>query len=213
MKIKEREKAEKLRRQGWSYNQISKEVNVSKGTLSIWLSDISLTEEQQTELKARCRMASIESGRLNRDRWNKLKKELKDSYVPPVNDAFFMLGLGLYWGEGDKNKSGSVGMANADYDVLCIFKKWAQTYLDITSFSICIQHYQKNEDDNVKKWWSEKLCVPIDCFYKSTFSISKSSTRKRRSLKYGTAQMRAKGKEIWRARCKIEKTIEMMRLQ
>src|SRR5947209_3500636 len=41
-----RQHAIDLRRQGMSYREIREQVRVSKSSLSLWLSDVSLTEEQ-----------------------------------------------------------------------------------------------------------------------------------------------------------------------
>lgn len=39
-----------LRKQGLSYREIRKSINVSKSTLSLWLKDIELTEQQKKRL-------------------------------------------------------------------------------------------------------------------------------------------------------------------
>jgi len=46
-----RAQAVELRKQGLSYNQITKIVPVSKSTLSLWLKDVGLTEEHRLALK------------------------------------------------------------------------------------------------------------------------------------------------------------------
>lgn len=46
MRVEEKQRARELRTQGWSYNDILREVGVSKSTLSLWLRDIPLTDEQ-----------------------------------------------------------------------------------------------------------------------------------------------------------------------
>ncbi|MDD3728951.1 MAG: hypothetical protein PHH50_01355 [Candidatus Pacebacteria bacterium] len=49
-KIKEKEKAIKLRKKGLSYNDILKEIPVAKSTLSLWLRDVGLSKRQRQKL-------------------------------------------------------------------------------------------------------------------------------------------------------------------
>ena len=51
MKKQEKEKAIALRKQGLSVNKIAKEVGASKSTVSLWVRDIKLTDEQKQQLK------------------------------------------------------------------------------------------------------------------------------------------------------------------
>ena len=51
MRFEEKQRALALRRQGWSYNDILKEVGVSKSTLSLWLRDVPLADEQIAALE------------------------------------------------------------------------------------------------------------------------------------------------------------------
>lgn len=73
MRFEEKQRACELRQQGWSYNDILKEVGVSKSTLSLWLRDITLTEEQISGLQCRQtagREKFIKNERIRRDiRW------------------------------------------------------------------------------------------------------------------------------------------------
>ena len=50
MKFKEKVKAIQLRKSGYGYNEILKEIGVSKSTLSLWLRDIKLTDNQKKKL-------------------------------------------------------------------------------------------------------------------------------------------------------------------
>lgn len=209
MKIQERKRAEELRKQGWSYNQIAKELLVSKGTLTIWLADVPLTDLQRKALEANCRIASIEAGRKTRDRWIRLKRNVWDSYDPPLFDQDFTFGLGLYWGEG--NKTGVPGLANSDAALQRRFISWAKRYFDANSFAVKVQHYQPEQDDMVKAWWSRELSVPLECFTKSFFKPSSLSKRKRNTLEHGTATVTIKNREAWKIRLRIDKALNSVR--
>lgn len=47
VKLDQKNLAISLRKEGVSYNEIRKKINVSKGTLSLWLRDIELTQIQK----------------------------------------------------------------------------------------------------------------------------------------------------------------------
>jgi len=209
MKNKERKEAINLRKQGWSYASIAKEIGVAKSTLSIWLSDLQLTDEQKRALGEKCRIASVCSGRKNKKRWDKLKQEVREVYVPPFDDPEFMLGLGLYWGEGDKGNQ--VGLANSDINIIKHFMLWCKKYLEVENFSAMVHHYTPDRDNEIKIWWSKNLKLSLDQFYQSNFSVSLKSQKKRNTLKFGTIKIRAKGKQIWKAKVKINKAMNMMK--
>ena len=52
-KVKLRQQATVLRKQGMSYSQIKQILHVSKSTLSIWLKGLPLSKERITELRGR----------------------------------------------------------------------------------------------------------------------------------------------------------------
>ena len=52
-KTQEKERARALRKQGFSINEICKIVPASKGSISVWVRDIKLTEDRRNILKNR----------------------------------------------------------------------------------------------------------------------------------------------------------------
>src|SRR5438067_3463226 len=104
MKSDLKDKAIFLRKAGYSYSHIQKEIVVSKSTLCLWLSDIPYKPNAEMLLKLdKARLASAQA-----------KKNLKDkSFLEASIEAgkevgllsnrdLFMLGLGVYIGEGTK---------------------------------------------------------------------------------------------------------------
>ena len=60
MKTVEREQARALRREGQSIKEISHALNVSKGSVSVWVRDIVLTESQTQALYNRRAMSAAQ---------------------------------------------------------------------------------------------------------------------------------------------------------
>jgi transcriptional regulator with XRE-family HTH domain len=105
-KLKEKEKAIKLRKQGLSYSEILKQVSVSKSTLSLWLRSVGLTERQKQRLTKK-KLASMKRGweakhqkRVEKEKKiiTAAKKEIKSISSKELK----LIGITLYWAEGAK---------------------------------------------------------------------------------------------------------------
>ena len=79
-KVQEKKKAIEMRKKGCSYKDILQEVDVAKSTLSNWLKNFPLTDDEKSVLKKR-RDANISRGRIRAAsvlRNNRLKREQKE---------------------------------------------------------------------------------------------------------------------------------------
>ena len=69
---------------------------------------------------------------MNKNYYEEKRKRVKNwalqSYEKYKNDSLFMLGLGLYIGEGDKT-NGSLAITNMDSKILITFRKWVDKYM------------------------------------------------------------------------------------
>lgn len=207
MKVKERVQAVEMRKQGMSFNEISAKLGVSKSTLNRGLDGIELTEEQ----KQRFRRQAVLAGR----RWSEIWRDKHDavfqSYSPPLANPRFMLGLGLYWGEGAKSDASTVSITNSDPDVLRVFLAWMEEFFpgEYERMAVCIHHHRPEEDERVRNWWSAKLGLDLACFRRSCFAVSRSSKRCRH-LEHGTARINIRGMRIWIVRWKIKKALAVV---
>ncbi len=131
-------KARELRLSGRSLSEISKELNISKSTVSNWLRDIVLSATQVQNLKSRVgNMAA--RGRLNASvikKSNRLfrEKTIYDEAVRNfptlVKDSFFILGLSLYWAKGTI-KGNYFQFTGSDAVMNGVIIKWISKYLKI----------------------------------------------------------------------------------
>ena len=98
-------RAIELRTQGWSYPAIKKELNVSKGSLSLWLHKYPLTEKQIRKLSPLSRERRIEHFR---ETFRKKRQVVLDQAYniekvkigKLTQREIYLMGLMLYWGEG-----------------------------------------------------------------------------------------------------------------
>ncbi len=212
MKAKEKKQAIALRKQGRTYKEISSQIGVSKSTVSLWLRDVPLNENHLQLIANRCRMISILNGKKVAEKWLKDIANVKEAYKPPVGDPKFMLGIGLYWGEGTKHSRSDTEMVNSDPKLLKIFLDWINEFFigEFEGFKVGIHHYTPDKDQEIKKYWSDVLGLPLACFNKSIIAVSRTSKKKRQTLINGTVHIRVCGKGVWKIRQKIEKTFEVL---
>jgi hypothetical protein len=179
-RFKDREEAISLRKQEMSYSQIKKILGVSKSTLSGWLKNYPLSKERISQLSWK------NERRIERYRETmKAKKEKRlgefylqeKSKIFPLNARdFFIAGLFLYWGEGNKTHASAVSVSNTDPSVINFYIDWVINYLNVPKEKINIQLHLYNDMDISReiKFWVDKLNVPKSQFSKPY--IKKSSS-------------------------------------
>src|SRR3989344_6445018 len=93
-----------LRKEGHSYNYISRVLKISKSTLSDWLADIPYTPNNETIRRiGKARAASGEAkSKIRQESIRRATEEARQQLGEVSKRDLFMLGLGLYIGEGSK---------------------------------------------------------------------------------------------------------------
>lgn len=162
-KVREKERAIYLRKQGLSYNEILNRLPVAKSTLSVWLKDLPLTVEEKRYLrqrtdanitKGRIRAAS-ENHRNRKQREQELYVEQMQVFEAHKNDPMFNLGVAFYWAEGS-NKSPQFQFVNSDPVMIEFMYKWVQKYLHVAPENIGIRIY-------MHKVYSQSECEEYWC--------------------------------------------------
>jgi transposase len=170
-RIIDRRKAIRLRKEGMTYGDIRRELRVAKSTLSDWLKDYPLNNNQLTLLKRtknRNRALAIEKTIDTKLR----KKEARLSSVYNIEKQRFIFlnkreleiaGLFLYWGEGNKRLNGPISLNNTDPQVLIFTLFWLTSGLGIPKNKIRVYlHLYKDMDQKEEIFfWSKKLGLPL----------------------------------------------------
>lgn len=106
------------------------------------------------------------------------------------SDPLFMLGLGLYWGEGSKYPN-AFELTNSDVGVLKNWMNWLKRYTPSTDLRFTIfAHNDVNKDEAIK-YWSNNL--DINSVIKYYLAVPKNSKLTRvGKLPYGTFRIAAK---------------------
>lgn len=199
-KIALREKVIKLRLQGYTYGQIKRSLGVSKSTLSDWLRNLPLNE-QQLELLSKNRERSRDLARekyiatRKNQRLARLKQVLNqqnDFLLPLSEKELFLCGLFLYWGEGEK-RHGIVSISNTDPRVIKFALYWMTESLNIPKVKIRVNlHLYKDMSiDESTNFWSDILDIPTTQFNKPYIKKTNREGLTYKSFGHGTCKLYA----------------------
>ena len=175
VKTFEKLNAHKLRKKGYSINSIAKKLQISKGTVSLWCKDISLSSSQKEILRKKSIKAG-HAGRMIGAETNKRKKaeRLKWSEVVTRNEIgrltcrdLLMIGSALYWAEGSKSSNRAI-FVNSDPQMILLMKKFFIDILDVNQndirVTIQINRIHKSRIAKVISFWRTLLQLPREQF-------------------------------------------------
>lgn len=192
------EQAIKLRKQGKNYNEISSKLNLSKSTISNWFAKKPWSEKIKSDLNSlRIKAAKKNLSKANITRLNNLLLKRKEyineariEFNKLVKNPLFLIGLGIYWGEGDKTDNGRVAVINTDPELLKIVVKFYRQCLNISenSLRIGLFIYEDIDQNKATKFWSKKLKISQSHFIKIQILKSRSKLTKNKS-KYGICSL------------------------
>ena len=108
---------------------------------------------------------------------------------PENNEERFLygLGIGLYWGEGNKACKTAVRLGNTDPKLLKIFMKFLMTFFSIPrkDFHFGLQIFTDIDPEEALQYWMKTLHISRDQFYKPTVTISGSIGTYRKKSRHG----------------------------
>ena len=188
-----REKANELRKAGYSYSYISGETKVTKGTLSAWLSHIPyVPNDEMVKRMGKARTASgLAKHRLKLESLRSANQQAKKDIGILCKRDIFMLGLGLYMGEGTKTHD-IVRVINANPQVMNFAIRWFKEVCGMNNFNFKVRLHVYPDNDITKsiKFWSQTTSLPENRFQKTYVDVRKGKKMfKRGKLPYGTAHL------------------------
>lgn len=197
-KIKERLWAEELRKEGFSYSDISKKIGVSKATLSGWLSNLPYTPNAGVREKIfRARIASGMAKRRIKEATLSQARLLAEEDIGALSQRdVFMLGLGLYIGEGAKTNT-TTGFVNSNPDTVRFAVRWFVEACGLAkeNLSLRMHLYPDTDESEALSFWSQLTGVPSHQFNKSSFDTrTGKSVLNKGKLPYGTLHIRVRSK-------------------
>jgi len=166
----------KLRKKGFSIGKIEYRLGIPRSTLSGWLRDIKLSQEQKEKLIQGWKNALIKA-RKKAVLWHNAQKEkrlkeareqaLKTVEVIDITDKKILeLALAiLYMGEGTKSKA-ETAMGSSDPLILKFFLAALKTLynLDLKKVKCQLNLRADQNPEKMKRFWSKELKVPFSNF-------------------------------------------------
>lgn len=189
-----KEKAIYYRKKGYSYNMIGQKIGVGKSTLSDWLNKIPFSPNKK--VIERIGLAKLKSALFRHNqKMNEIaemKKLAKEELGEITDRDLWILGIGLYLGEGSKSYE-TLGFSNSDPEVIKILVAWFKKncHLKNKNFNPFIHAYPDNDIKKTINYWSRITKIPKKQFGKTYIDrrTNKLSV-KRKTLPYGTIDLR-----------------------
>jgi len=178
---------------------IARRLGVAKSSVSLWVRDVPLSEEQLQKLRdlnpaynrqLRGANRNAETGRERRAAAQEEGRRLAQR-----GEVLHAAGAMLYWAEGDKRSKNAARLSNSDPEVLRFFVRFLRTYFDPPHEKLRVtchlfaDHVERQRA--IEDFWLTTCELPRSCLCKSVVNVySKYSQKKRRNkLPYGTARL------------------------
>lgn len=176
MKAGLKNKAEKLRKQGFSFREISEKLGISKSTASLWLRDIELSNKSKERIKKLGIDGRKKGSEVKRNKRKLENSEIKEKvakyfsgYTQSRIDSKIACAL-LYWGEGTKYEGNtSVSFMNSDPEMIRYFLLTFRKSFDLEErkFRALIHLHGYHDVKKQLEFWSNVTEIPIRQFNKS----------------------------------------------
>lgn len=186
--------ATKMREAGYSYGMINEKLGVPKGTLSDWFKDKPFKPNK--EVLKRIQYGPIINGERSHNK--KVAEVLRMRSIGRAEIGalskrdLFLLGLGLYIGEGSKAFE-QIQVANANPAVIKVMVEWFKSALgvNVENIKITIHLYPDSNEEKSLDFWSASTGLPRKNFRKTYIDIRENKSKFRNNkLPYGTAYIK-----------------------
>jgi len=155
MPVSRKEKAIKLRRLGYSYKMISSKLQLSKSTLSNWLKNILYKPNEETLRRVeKAKLKSAKSKSRQKIVNIRQMKSIARREIGKISlRDLWMLGIGLYMGEGTKLHE-EVKFSNSNPQIIRLMMIWFRNIClaKNNNFSASIHLYPDNDESTAKKY-------------------------------------------------------------
>lgn len=177
--------ATNLRKGGYSYTYISKKTGISKSTLSGWLQSIPYSPNDftvETIGKARAKSGEAKS-KIKKQSYDRAAYSAKNDIGTLTKRDIFMLGIGMYIGEGSKTND-IVRIVNSDPAIIRFAVRWFVDVCGLTADNLVarIHLYPSNDELDAIEYWHAVSGISKHNFQKSSVDTRKN----KKSIKAGT---------------------------
>lgn len=185
---KDKHLAIQLRQQQKSYNEISRILNISKSTLSIWFQNNAESQRIKRALSDKNNKLVAERikrfAKANKEKWLKWREDAKIQAKKDFNKLFknklFIAGLMLYWSEGDNKLGNPIRFTNTDSRMVALYVKFLIQILNIPKEKLrsTLILYSDLSEKNCIEFWTKITKMPKIQFYKTQFIKGRHPTKR-----------------------------------
>jgi hypothetical protein len=205
MKTREREQARALRRRGRSVKEIARLVGVSPSSVSNWVRDVPLSEEQATALIAR--MSDCDGRRAATKARVTLWRERRRAYQAEGRararreDVLHAAGCMLFWAEGSRSRN-TVQFTNSDPAMVSFFVRFLREQYRVPddAFRLACNLFADHAERQhaIEQSWLDATRLPRSSLGKTTVNVYSKHSKKKRlnKLPYGTCRVTVYSTEI-----------------
>ncbi|MDQ0749003.1 transcriptional regulator with XRE-family HTH domain [Streptomyces africanus] len=181
-----RERARELRLQGWTYDQIQVELGCSKSSISLWVRDLPTPERKRTpeEASAIARRGWEATMRLRDEERQRTKEAAKQAVGDLSPRELFLLGVGLYWAEGGKDKPydrrENVCFVNSDPGMIWVFLAWLDLLgVERERLRFTVMIHESADVAGAERYWAGVVGAGRSAFNKTTLKKHNPKTRRK----------------------------------
>lgn len=189
-----------LRKKGFSYSEIQKEIFVPKSTLSLWLRGEKLAPAQLKNLNQR-KISALKSGA--EKRIAKILQEIDNTQKAAESDIkniskreLWLMGVVLYWRAKTLNSKKNVYFSSADLSLISLFLKWLKNIgglgNDEIGFDIFLSRSRRKSMAKVIAFWSKITGFPASNFTHIYFQKTRNSGKSN----HGFLRVRVRGSSM-----------------
>lgn len=177
--------ARKLRSKGKSIRAITRMLQISSSSASIWCRDIELSAKHKAKLAKQSKNTELlrkfakqrHEDKINHD--TQLFDQSKNEINKIGDKELFLLGLALYWAEGFKSKKEKqVGFCNSDPRMVKFILNWFKKSLNIPNEYFVLRAEfnisHKDRKEEIELYWSKLTGIPKAQFIKPYFQRTQS---------------------------------------
>ncbi|MEU3888089.1 hypothetical protein [Streptomyces sp. NPDC029041] len=168
-------KARELRLQGWTYDQIEVELGCSRSSISLWVRDLPKPERKRTpeEASAIAKRGWEATLRMRDEERQRTKEAAKQAVGALSPRELFLVGVGLYWAEGGKDKPyarrENVCFVNSDPGMINVFLAWLDLFgVERERLRFTVMIHESADVAGAEKYWADLVGAERSAFNKTT---------------------------------------------
>lgn len=193
-----RKRARDLRRSGMPVKEVARTLDISSCTASLWLRGTRLPHSIRSRITDKARELGAETLlRLANERHSLWRKDAESSWNVLKKNPLFLLGVGLYWGEGAK-LGRRLSISNSDPFVHRTWLWWCRAFIPHVGLRGRVALHPGLNAKKSVGYWKRVLSFPGPILHHVALSRASRGKRPKRILRNGTFVIRAsKGSAEW----------------